>query len=67
MINYHLYQNFKSLENDEFNNLIIILTKLLFIEVDILFYYSGHIILMCCICYFIVLKAKIKPPILNVL
>ena len=37
------------------------------IKVDILFYCSVYIILMCCLCYFIVLKAKIKPLMLDVL
>ena len=34
---------------------------LLFIVVDILFYCSGYIILLWCLYYFIVLKAKIAP------
>ena len=34
---------------------------LLFIVVDILFYYSRYIILLWCLYYFIVLKAKIDP------
>ena len=41
--------------------------QLLFVVVDILFYCSEYIILMCCLCYFIVLKTKIKQPILDVL
>ena len=34
---------------------------LLFIKIDILFYCSGYIILLWCLYYFIVLKAKIDP------
>ena len=30
------------------------------IKIDILFYCNGYIILMCCLCYFIMLKSKIK-------
>ena len=40
---------------------------LLFIIVDILFYCNRYIILMCCLCYFIVLKVKIKPLMLGIL
>ena len=36
-----------------------------FIVVDILFYYSRYIILLWCLYYFIVLKAKIDPLLLD--
>ena len=39
----------------------------LFIVVDILFYCNGYIILLYCLYYFIMLKAKIKPSMLDVL
>ena len=38
-----------------------------FIRMDILFYCSKYIILLQCLYYFIVLKAKIDPLLLNIL
>ena len=44
-----------------------VIGKLIFIRFDILFYYSGYIILLRCLYYFIVLTNKLKPLILGVL
>ena len=41
--------------------LLFIIVDILFIVVDILFYCSRYIILLWCLYYFIVLKAKIDP------
>ena len=49
------------------NCFFFFLINVVVIEIDILFYCNGYIILMCCLCYFIMLKFKIKTLMLGFL